>query len=87
MEDAWKGKCVAHFFPKCLGWGPLEVHSAGDEHLFNPGQRTASSYAVVVGWGKGLVMHFSALSKKGLYFRLDLVHAAEMTLCFCSACL
>lgn len=87
MEDAWKGKSVAHFFQKCLGWGLLEVRSAGDEHSSNLGQIIASSYAVVVGWGKGLVMHFSALSEKGVYFCFGLVHAAEITLCFCSACL
>lgn len=53
----------------------------------NTGQIIASSYAVAVGWGKALVMYFSALSEKGLYFRFTSVHSAEMSPCFCSACL
>lgn len=79
MEDTWKGKIAAHFFPKCLEWGLLEMRSAVESLLSNPGQIIASSYAVVLGWGKGLVMCFSALSEIGLYFRFSLVHGAETT--------
>lgn len=51
MEDAWKGKSAAHFFPKCPGQGLSEVCSALYEPLVQP--RTDNYIFLCSGCGLG----------------------------------